>query len=415
MNPRFAQFACASLLGAAILSAAAAPARAASVWGYSGLGLLPSGEVLKPGEYSTGARLAAFGGNAAVPVQIVAPLHLSLGLLDGLEATLMYPGRNDGNTNISGGVAMQLVKATRDNPTRVSLGLTNLGTPKVPAGATSTDSFVSANNLFMVLSRDFNANIGGQLRTLAVGYFGFSGAIPGFPFVNMDSRVMLGAEVPVREYGSAYLEYLGPSSSNPNGQFFNLGVRYQPLAGLDIDVSSLGLPGLQPWERAYVVGLSYRGQWPALLAASNQLSTQLSNQLADASKPSPPPVPVPGAAKAVVPPAAPATASKLPPAPPVAPPPAPLATVYGRVTTTSGSPLANAQVGLLELMQWRSTTHSGAFFVPSVPKGVYTLAVQDTGGRVVASRSVEVPGNAPIQADLQVQAAGHVASPGTLD
>ena len=405
----------AGLLAAALLAGTAGPAQAASVWGYSGLGMLPNGEVLKPGEYSTGARLAAFGGDAAVPVQIVAPLHLSLGLLEGLEATLMYPGRNSGPTNISGGLALQLVKATRENPTRVSLGLTNLGTPKVTAGTSNTDSFVSANNLFMVLSRDFNATIGGQLRTLAVGYLGFNGAIPGFPFVNMDSRVMLGAEIPVRDYGSAYLEYFGPSSSSPNGQFFNLGVRYQPFAGFDVDVSSLGLPGLQPWERAYLVGISYRGQWPALLAASNQLSDQLASRLAEGAKPGTPGVPSPAPVKAAIPVSAPALPAKLPPAPPVSPPPAPLATVYGRVTTTSGSPLANAQVGLLELMQWRQTTHSGAFFVPSVPKGVYILAVQDTGGRVIASRSVDVPGNAPIQADLQVQAAGQASSPGTLD
>lgn len=409
----------AALLGVLVLAGTASPAGASSLWGYSGLGLVPSGDVLKPGEYSTGAHMAAFGGDTANPFHVVAPLHLSVGLLEGLEATLMYPGRNSGATNISGGLALQLVKATRENPTRVSMGLTNLGTPRVPAGATNTDSFVSANNLFMVLSRDFNFNVGGQLRTLAVGYFGFSGAIPGFPFVNMDSRVMLGAEVPVREYGSAYLEYLGPSSSSPNGQFFNIGVRYQPFTGLDINVSSLGLPGLQPWERAYVLGLSYRGQWPALLAASNHLSTRLATRLADAPTPSAAPVPAPvppgGAAKPAVPPAAPAGSSKLPPAPAVAPPPAPLATVYGRVTTTSGSPLSNTQVGLLELMQWRSTTHSGAFFVPSVPKGIYTLAVQDAGGRVIASRSVEVPGNAPVQVDLHVQAAGQAASPGTLD
>lgn len=393
------------------------PARAASLWGYSGLGLLPSGDVLRPGEYSTGAHVAAFGGDTANPFHVVLPMHLSLGLLEGLEATLMYPGRNSGATNISGGLALQLVKATRENPIRVSLGLTNLGTPRVPAGRANSDSFVSANNLFMVLSRDFNMMVGGQSRTLLVGYFGFNGAIPGFPFVNMDSRVMLGAEVPVREYGSAYVEYLGPSSSNPRGQFFNLGVRYQPASGLDIDVASLGLPGLEPWERAYVIGVAYRGQWPALLSASNQLSNQLASHLKPTSEASPAGLSAPPTATSSAPaaPVAPASASRLPPVPAVAPPPAPLATIYGRVTTPSGAPIANTQVGILELMQWRSTTHSGAYFVPSVPRGVYTLAVQDTGGRVIASRSIEVPGNAPIQADLQVQAAGHAASPGTLE
>ncbi len=383
-------------VAAAIL--VAQPAQAASLWGYSGLGLIPGGDVLRPGDYSTGARVAAFEGDGTVPVQVLVPVHLTLGLLDGLEATLLYPGRNSGISYLSGSLAMQLVKPTRDNPTRVALGLTNLGAPAVAAGVGKPNSFVSANNLYMALSRDFNATIGGQLRTLAVGYLGFTGAITDITLVNLDSRAMVGLEIPVREYGSAYAEYLGASPRT--GQFFNVGARYQVFQGFDIDAASLGQPGLQPWERAWTLGVNYRGQWPALLDASNQIVERLAD---------PPPSPLP-ARPEPAPKAKQATVAPL-----VAPPPAPRATVYGRVTTSSGSPLPNAQVGLLELMQWRQTTHSGAYFVPSVPRGAYTLAVQDSGGRVIASRSVNVPGDGPLQADLMVHAAGQAASPGTLE
>jgi len=388
-------------LGMVALSILAAPpAHAASLWGYSGLGLLPGGDVLRPGEYSTGARVAAFEGDGTVPVQVLVPMHLTVGLLEGLEATLLYPARNSGGSYISGSLALQLVKPTRENPTRVSLGLTNLGAPAVAAGVGKPASFVSANNLFMALSRDFNAPIGGQLRTLFVGYLGFTGAVTDITLVNLDSRAFCGLEIPIREYGSAYAEYLGASPRT--GQFFNLGARYQVFPGFDVDAASLGQPGLAPWERAWTLGVSYRGQWPALLNASNQLVGKLGESAAPL-----PPLPV-----APVPAAPP---PKAKPAPAVAPPPAPRGTVYGRVTTTSGTPLPNAQVGLLELMQWRQTTHSGAYFVAAVPRGAYTLAVQDAGGRVIASRSVSVPGDGPIQADLAVQAAGQAASPGTLE
>jgi len=382
---------------------------AASVWGYSGLGIVPGGDVLRPGDYSTGVRAAAFEGDGNVAVQVLVPIHLTLGLLDGLEASLMYPGRNSGATNISGSLALQLVKATRDNPTRVSLGLTNLGAPAVAAGVSKPSSFVSANNLFMVLARDFNATIGGQLRTLAVGYLGFSGSMPGFPFVNLDSRVMIGLEVPVREYGSFYSEYLGPAPAS--GQFFNVGARYEVFPGFELDAVSLGQPGQAAWDRAWTLGVNYRGQWPALLAASNKAAQGVVDPAAP--MPDSPLPPIPAGTPSGAPLPAPAKA-KLPPVPAVAPPPAPLGTVYGRVTTQSGTPLPNAQVGLLELMQWRQTTNSGAYFVPSVPKGQYTLAVQDTGGRVIASRSVDVRGTGPVQADLRVDAPGQAASPGTL-
>lgn len=390
-------------LALGLLGLMADPAAAASLWGYSGLGLMPSGEVLRPGEYATGAHVAAFSGDTLVP------LHLTAGVLEGLEMGLTYPGRLGGASNVAGNVTFQLVRSNRDNPTRVAIGLTNLGVGTIPLAGNLGESFVSGNNLFMVISRDFNAPINGQLRTMVSGYLGFTGAATAFPFVNLDSRVMLGMEVPLLQSSSLYAEYMGPAARS--GQFVNLGGRFEPFPGLEIQAATLGQPGQSFLERAYVAGVAYKGQWPALLAASNQLATRLATlSLAPPPEQKPPAVPQP---KALSGETAPIAATKLPPPPQIAPPPAPLATLYGKVTTSGGIPVSNAQVGLLERLQWRQTTTSGAFFLAAVPRGTYTLAVQDTGGRVIASRSVDVPGDGPVQADLQLSAARSPAEPAT--
>ncbi|MBI6545484.1 MAG: carboxypeptidase regulatory-like domain-containing protein [Cyanobacteria bacterium NC_groundwater_1444_Ag_S-0.65um_54_12] len=380
------------------------PAMADSLWGYSGLALVPSGEVLKPGDYSTGAHLTFFS------TDTMFPLYLSAGVLDGLEVGLTYPGRLGGATNIAGNLSWQLVRATRENPTRVAVGITNIGMPLVTLGPEIGDSFVSPNNLFMVLSRDFSAPVAGAWRTLATGYLGFTGAAIEPPFLNLASRVMLGLDIPFRDYGSLYGEYLGPSVRS--GQFFNLGLRYQPLASLDLNIASLGQPGQSYLDRAYVVGVTWHGHWVPLLKASEQLAAQLAVILPASNSSSPGTTVVENVNSSTRPhpgtkPDAPvnstaAAATKLPPPPQTTPPSAPSGTVYGRVLSSEGLPLANVQVGLVELTRWSNVTALGAYFLAFVPKGNYTLAVQGTQGKLLASRSIEVPGDGPFQADLQV-------------
>lgn len=338
---------------------------------------MPTGEVLHPGQYELGGRVADVDGD------LLAPLTLSAGILQGLEATIAYPGRLGAGLPITGSVIYQLVGASPADPTRVAVGLTNIGLSPLAVPGAGTPSFVSPNNFFLVVSRDLNVPIAGQLRTIASGHLGFTGSAGAWPFVDLDSRFMAGLELPISDALSVYGEYFGPSSLS--GQYFDVGLRFEPLADLELDLESLGEPGLAGSDRAYVLGVSYRGEVP--LGGPSKVSSAVARVAL---------APVPATPPSVV---------SAPPdlvAPDLSPPTAPVTTLYGTITGPQGHPLVGARVGLLELDRWSRATPIGGYFVEAVPKGNYTLAVRDRQGAVVATRSVEVPGDGPLREDLAV-------------
>ena len=365
----------------ALLMLAGPADAAASLWGYSGLALMPTGEVLQAGHYRVS------GDPTILDSDFLCPISLSAGIVKGLEVTVDYPGRWGGGPALTGSAIYQFVGSTPANPTRVAIGLTNLalGTLTVPGSA--NPSFVSPNNLFMVVSRDIDVPISGQLRNIASLHLGFTGAALSWPFVNLDSRVMGGLELPVSDALDLYGEYFGPSSQS--GQFFDVGLRLEAMPGLDLDVASIGEPGLSPAERAYSLGVAYTGQWPLFGRPARSISSAPGggpDSLAARSRP-----------------ARPETVAGL------APPPAPLATLYGRITDSTGAPLAGADVGVVELDRWSHSTGIGDYFVDSIPKGAYTLAVRDGEQGIVATRSIEVGETGPIEEDVRVATLGSLA------
>ncbi|MBU6428432.1 MAG: hypothetical protein KGR26_05455 [Cyanobacteria bacterium REEB65] len=370
MTAKFLKF---STLAAALMLVAQ-PACAAPLWGYSGLGLVPTGEVLPVGNFSVSGHLAFSDG------AILYPLALSAGLLKGLEATVVYPGVWGLGPAVTGSVIYQLLGATRANPTRVAIGLTNIGLGAVPLPG-GADSFVSPNNLFMVVTRDFNWPVDGQWRTLLSGHLGFTGATFGVPVGMADSKLMLGIEVPLTDAFDVYGEYLGPSARS--GQAFDVGVRARIVSGLSIDAASLGQPGQVPLDRAYVVGMSYQANLPRAFKTA-----ALSSLPAEPGKPEPP--------------LAASDSDDVPILPDVAPPPAPVATLFGHILQRDGSPAPQAEVALLELGHWSHTTELGSYFLDGVPRGTYTLGIRNESGSLIATKSVAVPGDGPLEEDVRL-------------
>ncbi len=365
----------------AVLMLAGPAHAAASLWGYSGLALMPTGAVLQPGHY----RIS--GEPTILDSDFLCPLSLSAGIVRGLEVTLDYPGRWGAGPALTGSAIYQLVGSTPENPTRVAIGLTNLALGTLTVPGSTNPSFVSPNNLFMVVSRDVDVPISGQLRNIASLHLGFTGAALSWPFVNLDSRVMAGLELPVSDALDLYGEYFGPSSQS--GQFFDVGLRLSAMPGLDLDVASIGEPGLSPTERAYALGVAYSGQWP-LFGRPARSVAGVPGALADSL-----------AARRRL--ARPETVAGL------APPPAPLATLYGRITDSTGAPLAGADVGVVELDRWSQATGIGDYFVDSIPKGAYTLAVRNGAQGIVATRSIQIGATGPIEEDVRVPTPGTLA------
>lgn len=385
MNRRAAvQLAAGATATAALLALAGPAAAAASLWGYSGLALMPTGEVLQTGQYRVS------GEPTILDSDFLWPISLSAGIARGLELTLDYPGRAGGGPALTGSAIYQLVGSTPENPTRVAIGLTNLALGPVTVPGSTNPSFVSPNNLFMVVSRDIDVPISGQLRNIASLHLGFTGAALSWPFVNLASRVMAGLELPVSDALDIYGEYFGPSSQS--GQFFDVGLRLAAMPGLDLDVASIGEPGLSPTERAYSLGVAYSGQWPLFGRPARSVASApaaIADSLSDRPRPARPEA-VAG----------------------LAPPPAPVATLYGRITDSAGAPLAGADVGVVELDRWSQATGIGDYFVDSIPKGAYTLAVRDGALGIVATRSIQIGATGPIEEDVRVPSAGALAGDG---
>jgi hypothetical protein len=395
-----------TLLAAALAAAlVAAPARAdappatTSIWGYSGLVVMPTATV-------HGFRDFSFGLHGLT--KSLAPSGLgyaTAGVFDGLEAGVVYGVPLAGFTGLSGHAKYQLIRPTRERPTAVAVGLSLIG-------VNGTERYIDGNNLYLVLSHDVNTTIGGRPFTLLVGHFGFAGNL------SFGARMMAGAELPLGDKAAILGDYLGPLGAQ--GGFFNLGVTFRPVREWQLRAYTMGVPNA-PWtDRDYALGVSFTGN-------------MLGNPAGVAEQPGPRPTPTgqrklagPGGAPTARPTAAP-TARPTPqafvpatPRPTSVPTPAPVATpapeaptptpseaatdpdavapLHGALLDDKNRPLAGWAVGVAGADRWSTTDLKGRYRL-ELPLGPYELTVKDPQGqpmltkpiRLVTAKGMELP------------------------
>jgi hypothetical protein len=383
-------------LGAAMPAAAEIPATT-SLWGYSGLVLVPTAGVHGFRDYSVGAHLLTKGGDIRL-----AP-YATAGIFDGLEFGILYGVPIANFSGLTGHAKYQLVKPTKDRPTSVAVGLSLLG-------VNTSDRWVDGNNVYLVLSQDFNTTIGNATYTLFSGHFGFSGNL------NLGARMMGGVELPIADKGSIVADFMGPMGAVPG--FFNVGATYRITKDFHARAFSMGVPGADVMTRDYALGVSYSGNILGNLAeVANQPGAQPTSTPttrptpaptpAPTARPSAPPTPkpvttpVPLPSLPAVPSAAPSLApSPIPTAPPLEPSPAPEsgASLRGTLLDDKGRPLPGWSVGVAAIDRWVLTDAKGRYAM-NLPLGPYELAVMDPQGktqltkpiRLVTAQGMELP------------------------
>lgn len=398
---RLAALATAALvaLGTAATPAAAEIPATTSLWGYSGLVLVPTAHVHGFRDYSVGAHLLT----KATDVRL-AP-YATAGIFEGLEFGILYGVPIANFSGLTGHAKYQLVKPTKDRPTSVAVGLSLLG-------VNTSDRWVDGNNVYLVLSQDFNATFGNATYTLFSGHFGFSGNL------SLGARMMGGLELPLADKGSLVADYMGPMGAV--GGFFNLGATYRLTKEVQLRAFTMGVPGMEWTTRDYALGVSYAGN---LLGNSAEVVNQPGAQ--PTSKPTPRPTAVPTPTPTPRPQATPGGLPSLPPvpsarplpvpspiptapaelvepsppvvpSPPGLPTPAPTAAVptpatglRGALLDDKGRPLSGWSVGVKAIDRWVTTDDKGRYAL-ALPMGPHEVTVQDPQGRAQLSKSVRI-------------------------
>lgn len=377
---------------AAVVAAAVAGwpgiAGANSLWGYSGEGILPGTRTLEAGEIGLSASALVLPGGASM----MAPLGLAAGVLPGLEVALTAPFGQPGYSGVMAHVNARLSRP--EDQTRVVCGVTNLMGQdlKLPVGgAAETPSFVAANQLHLLVGRDLVLPVEGKDVTVGSWSLGFTGRMQAqAQFIR--SRFVAGLSVPVARGGQVFAEYLGSSQTDDDSSL-NLGVGWLVSRELTIKLTTFGHPGrlVDLGARALALGISWRAPFAPATEASQRLQGSL---------PRLDPAPAVGAIQsglAFLDAAQPTVASDS-----VQPPAPPAVAVWGRVRDTAGVPRSGVAVRLEGASRplVRTTTAKGVFVLAPVEKGTYDLVATDPTGRLVASRTIEVSGQGPVEADL---------------
>lgn len=375
--------------GSLALLAALAPAAGASppttsVWGYSGLAIMPTGLVLGEREFSVGAVALTKG-----PIWRLAP-YAAAGVFEGLEIGALYGAPGPGNgAGVSGFAKYQLVRPSAERPVAVALGGSLLGVP-------GTDRYVEGNGLYLVVSHDLNWKIDGRLHTLASLHGGFLGNLA------LSARMAGGLEVPIGEAGSLFAEAIGPSSgANP---YWNAGASYRFGPGFQVRAYTFGSSAqVGALDRDYALALSYTGRWPAFGAsqAARPLAHPTPYMVASVSPPVPLPAPSVATPKPPVAPAAPREPVVQPPAPSARPSAAPSAIpkpanapealVSGLVLDDQGRALAGYRVGVVALNRSVRTDARGHYAM-RLPQGPHELVVWDAASVRRLARPIRVAG-----------------------
>ncbi|MEB3205182.1 MAG: carboxypeptidase-like regulatory domain-containing protein [Candidatus Sericytochromatia bacterium] len=377
-------------LAAGLLAGACVPvpAAAASLWGYSGEGVLPGTRTLEAGEIGLSASALVLPGGASM----MAPLGLAAGVLPGLEVALTAPFGQPGYSGVMAHVNARLSRP--EDATRVVCGVTNLMGQDLRlavGGAAESPSFVAANQLHLLVGRDLTLPIEGKEVVAGSWSMGFTGRMQAqAQFIR--SRFVAGLTVPVARGGQAFAEYLGSSQTDDDSSL-NLGVGWQVSKELALKLVTFGHPGrlVDFGARALSLGVT----WRAPFAPATEASRNLQGTVARLD-----PAPLAGlvhaglngleAAQPVV-----ASESVVPPSPPAV-------AVWGRVRDGAGVPRSGVAVRLdgASRPMARTTTAKGFFLLAPVEKGTYDLVASDPTGRLVASRTIEVTGSGPLEVDL---------------
>lgn len=382
-------------LGLAMTTAVATPAPAladpgipatTSVWGYSGLVIVPTAQVHGFRDFSVGATLLTKGGDVRL-----AP-YATAGIFEGLEFGILYGVPIANFSGLTGHAKYQLVRPTKERPTAVAVGLSLLG-------VNDSDRWVEGNNVYLVLSQDFNANFNGATYTLFSGHFGFSGNL------KLGARMMGGLEVPLADKGSVVADFLGPEGSA--GGFFNLGVTYRVTKEIQARAFTMGVPGADWTTRDYALGVSYSGN---LVGNSSGVVEHPGPQPTPSALPTPRPTvrptprpiatprptPTPEASPVMVPslPPVPSAVPSLEPSPiptegAASPAPSGLASLRGTLMDDKGRPLPGWTVGVAALDRWVATDDKGRYAL-QLPLGPYELAVQDPQGKPLLTKTIRL-------------------------
>lgn len=377
-----------------------APPATTSVWGYSGLIVMPTASVHGFRDFSLGLH----GLTKSLTPSLVP--YATAGIFEGLEAGVVYGIPLTGFTGLSGHAKYQLIRPTRERPTGVAVGLSMIG-------VTGTERYIDGNNLYLVLSHDLNTNINGRPYTLLVGHFGFAGNL------SFGARMMAGAELPLGDKAGLLADYLGPLGTT--GGFFNVGATFRPFREWQIRAYSMGAPGV-PWtDRDYGLGVSFTGNMlgnpaevannpgsrptskpttlptarptPGLVARPTPATTPRPTPV---PSPTPTPVPLETPVPIPTPTAAPATPAPTPSE--EAFDPAAVAPLHGALLDDKNRPLAGWRVGVEALDRWTATDLKGRYRL-ELPLGPYELVVKDPQGtvhlnkaiRLVTPRGMELP------------------------
>ncbi len=362
-----------------------APPATTSIWGYSGLIVMPTATVHGFRDFSVGLHGLTKGlAPAFVP-------YATAGIFEGLEAGVLYGVPLTGFTGLSGHAKYQLIRPTRDRPTGVAVGLSMIGVG-------GTERYIDGNNLYLVLSHDLNTVINGRPFTLLVGHFGFAGNL------TFGARMMAGAELPLGDKASLLADYIGPLGTQTG--FFNVGATYRPFREWQLRAYTMGTPGVGvSWtDRDFGLGVSYTGN---MLGNSAEVADRPGSR--PTSKPSPTPgiavrpsraptpqplvrtSPAPTPSATPVPTPVPTAASATPSPEPTEESydPNAVAPLHGALLDDKNRPLAGWSVGVSGAERWTTTDLKGRYRL-ELPLGPYELTVKDPQGVVSLTKTIRL-------------------------
>lgn len=320
----------------------AGQAQASTVWGSSGLVTMPDAQVLRGRELELGAHYLT------LPAKDPAIAgFLRYGILEGLEASVLYGVPN--HPWVTGGLKYQLLAPSPDNPMAVAIGMALPGVP--------SDGAIAGTHYFMALSRNLSPAWG----TLHLGFMGD---------LALNSRLMVGWEVPLGRWGAIKAEGFGPQpGTTPNA---NVGVSLTPFDWLSFSAASLGDSSHDVLLRGMALGASARMRMPDFFRFWPKASPPL-------VRPTPAPMPS----------SSPSVPGRL------APPALPAATLIGRILGEDGAPRSDLQVRLVGKEREARSTASGYFFFPGLLPGHYGVQVLEADGRLAVEAETDIREGGP--------------------
>lgn len=218
-----------------------------ALFGYSGLLNVPTADVLGPHDY--------YGGVRYFPLNSGLSGVTTVSFLDDFEAGLVFgvPPAN-GFSALAASLKYRVIDQNDGSPLSMAVGATLLGLE-------DSLSYVPGSNAYISLSRGFDWS-GSRLFNV---HGGFMGGLQG-------ARIFAGVDVPILDVARIESEYLGVI----NGfQALNFGLVIYPHPDVSIELASMQRPGVPQnfWDRDFVLGVAYRGDWNQWLPTSNP-STQ---------------------------------------------------------------------------------------------------------------------------------------------